>query len=97
MDSLGFVVEQFPEGVDILLFLGADEDAVLAHAGHPAFLKFFQGDVLALSGCEIILILGRLGKLVYLVEDHDHLFVAGITHFLKRAVHHLNLFLKLGM
>ena len=38
-----------------------------------------------------------MSELVNLVEHHDHLLVASITHLLQSAVYHLDLFLELGM
>ena len=97
MDGLGLVVKQFLEAVDVLLLLGADEDAILAHAGHPSLLQLLEGDVLTQARREVVLVLGHMRELVNLVEDHDHLLAAGITHLLQGAVHHLDLLLELGM
>ena len=95
MNLSGFVVEQLLESFDVDAFLSAYEYTIIVHARHPRLLQFLERYVLPKARREVILIFLNVGELVYLVEDHNHLLVAGVAHVMKRFIYNLYLLFKL--
>ena len=71
MDGFDVLVEERLEGGDVGPIAGGDEDAAAGATAHPGLTKLGEGDVFALPGREIILVLGDKRKSVDLIKDRD--------------------------
>ena len=71
VDGFDVLVEERLEGGDVGPIAGGDEDAAAGATAHPGLAKLGEGDVFALAGREIILVLGDKRKRVDLIKDRN--------------------------
>ena len=90
------VVERRAQAFDIRLLAGGDEEAVVAHAGHPRLLQLVERDILAGGRRQVVFFLFHPRVGINLVEHH-HLRFVGTAEVFQRGVDHLYLLLEVGM
>ena len=96
MDGFDVLVEERLEGGDVGPIAGGDEDAAAGATAHPGLAKLGEGDVFALAGREIILVLGDKRKRVDLIKDRDDGLVC-TADVGQGALYDFDLLLKGGM
>ena len=90
------VVEGGAQLVDVGALAGTDKEAVAIELCHPCALQVFEREVLACCGSEVVLVLGREGVGVYLIEDYHRRFF-GTTEVGKGLIDDFYLLLEVRM
>ena len=90
------LIQQLAQLLNICATGGTDEQAVASQTSHPGAHEIRQGDVLAGGRSEVVGIRRNEGLGINLVEE-DQRRLVGTAEVAERLLHHLDLFLEVGM
>ena len=96
MQLAHFPVDHLTELVDVLLLLRRYEETLVVQLRHPCAAQLVEGDVFLGCRSEVVLLLFGPRIVVYLVEDY-HGRLVGTSEVLERVLHHVYLFLEVGV
>ena len=96
MELTHFLVHQALQLWNVGLFLGRNEEAVLAKLCHPRLHQFVERDVFASLWSEVVLVLLHPRVGINLIE-HDDAWLVGSAEVAQCFFHYVDLFLKVGM